>query len=148
MKTLLKSLLPVLAALCFATVPVFAHGKKEAGPNGGRILTKVDPHVEFFVTKERKIQFTFLDDHGKPVAPAGQTVTVTTGSRTAPTVLTFTRQGDVFLSDAVLPAGNNLPAVIQLKPGPDAAEVVVKFNINLATCGECSHAEYACTCDH
>ena len=148
MKTLLKSLLPILAALCLAAAPVFALGKKEAGPNGGRLLTSVDPHVEFFVTKERKIQFTFLDAQNRPTAPAGQSVIVTTGSRQAPTVLRFTRQGDVLLSDAALPAGNNLPAVIQLKPAPDAPEVVVKFNINLATCGECSHAEYACTCDH
>ena len=148
MKTLLKFLLTVLAALCCAAAPVFAHGKNEAGPNGGRLLTAVDPHVEFFVTKERKIQFTFLDAQDRPTAPAGQSVIVTTGSRAAPTVLTFTRQGDVLLSDAALPAGNNLPAVIQLKPAPDAPEVVVKFNINLATCGECSHAEYACICDH
>lgn len=148
MKTLLKTLLMLTAALGLATTAAFAHGKKEAGPNGGRILTKADPHVEFFVTKDRRIQFTFLDDHHKPVAPAGQTVTVTTGSRSAPTVLSFSRQGNVLLSDAALPAGNNLPGVIQLKPAPDAKEVVEKFNINLATCGECKHAEYACICDH
>ena len=148
MKTPPKSLLVVLAALCLAAAPVFALGKKEAGPNGGRLLTAVDPDVEFFVTKERKIQFTFLDAQNRPTAPDGQSVIVTTGSRQAPTVLRFTRQGDVLLSDAALPAGNNLPAVIQLKPASDAPEVVVKFNINLATCGECSHAEYACTCDH
>ncbi len=148
MKTMLKTLLTLTAALGLAATAAFAHGKKEAGPNGGRILTKVDPHVEFFVTKERKVQFTFLDDHGQPVAPAGQTVTVTTGNRTAPTVLSFSRQGNVLLSDAALPAGNNLPGVIQIKPTPDAKEVVEKFNINLATCGECKHAEYACTCGH
>ena len=148
MKTLLKFLLSVLAAFCFSAAPALAHGKKEAGPNGGRLLTAVDPHVEFFVTKERRIQFTFLDAQDLPTAPAGQTVIVTTGSRATPIVLTFARRGDVLLSDAPLPAGNNLPAVIQLKPAPDAPEVVVKFNINLATCGECSHAEYACICDH
>lgn len=147
MKTLLKSLLFVLAALCLAAAPVLAHEKKEAGPNGGRLLTAVDPHVEFFVTKERRIQFTFLDAQDRPIAPAGQSVIVTTGSRAAPTVLTFTRQSDVLLSNAALPAGNNLPAVIQLRPAPDTPELVVKFNLNLTTCGECSHAEYACTCE-
>lgn len=156
------SVLTVLTVLILAALALFsparAHEdhkhdqpvpvKKSAGPNGGRILTSVTPHAEFFVTKERKIQFTFLDDHGQPVVPAGQIVTVTTGSRSAPTVLTFTRQNDALLSDAALPAGNNLPAVIQLKPAPDAKVVVEKFNINLATCGECRLAEYACTCDH
>ncbi len=148
MKTQLKTLLLLTVVLGLATSAAFAHGKKEAGPNGGRILTKVDPHVEFLVTKDRKIQFTFLDDHGKPVAPAGQTITVTTGSRAAPTVLSFSRQGNVLLSDAALPAGNNLPGVIQIKPAPNAQEVIEKFNINLAVCGECKHHEYACTCDH
>lgn len=148
MKTLPKLLLSVFTVLGLAVIPAFAHGKNEAGPNGGRLLTAVNPHVEFFVTKERRIQFTFLDEHDKPTAPAAQTVTVTTGSRAAPTVLSFSRQGTVLLSDAPLPAGNNLPAVIQLKPAPDAPEVVVKFNINLATCGECQHAEYACICGH
>lgn len=147
MKTTLKNLLQLAALLGLAATATLAHGKTDAGPNGGRLITTVNPHVEFFVTKERKIQFTFLDDHGRPVAPADQSVTVTTGNRQAPTVLTFRREGDVLLSDAVLPAGNNLPAVIQLKPAPDTPEVVVKFNINLTTCGECSHAEYACTCE-
>lgn len=147
MKTMLQKL-TLLAAVAGLAATGLAHTDKKAGPNGGRILTAVDPHVEFFVTKDRRIQFTFLDDHGKPVAPAGQAVTVTTGSRAAPTVLTFSRQGDVLMSDAALPAGNNLPGVIQIKPSPGAAEVIEKFNINLATCGECQHAEYACTCGH
>lgn len=147
MKTMPRLLLQLAITLALAAA-AFAHtGKKTAGPNGGRVLTTVTPHAEFFVTPDRRIQVTFLDDHGNPVAPAGQSVTVTTGRRAAPTVLAFRRQGDVLLSDAALPPGNNLPAVIQLRPAPDAAEVIEKFNLNLATCGECRHAEYACTCE-
>lgn len=148
MKTMSRPALLIIAALGLAAA-AFAHAdKKTAGPNGGRVLTSVDPHVEFFVTPERRIQFTFFDDAGKPVAPAGQSVTVTTGSRAAPVTLTFTRHGDVLRSDAALPAGQNLPAVVQFKPAPDAAVVIEKFNLNLATCSECQHAEYACTCGH
>lgn len=149
MKTLLKKLvlLTVLAGLALA--PAFAHAdKKAAGPNGGRILTSVTPHVEFFVTRDRKVQFTFLDDHNQPVPPASQSVTVTTGDRTKPTVLKFTRQGNALLSDAPLPAGNNLPAVIELKASPDTPAVFEKLHVNLSVCGECHHAEYACTCGH
>jgi hypothetical protein len=29
------------------------HAKKIAGPNGGRVLTGVEPHLEFFLTKDR-----------------------------------------------------------------------------------------------
>jgi len=148
MKTMPKSLLLIAAAFGLA-VAAFAHAdKKTAGPNGGRILTSVTPHVEFFITPDRHLQFTFLDEQGRPVAPAGQTVTVTTGNRSAPAVLAFSRRDNVLLSDTTLPAGNNLPAVIQLKPAPDAAVVVERFNINLALCNECEHAEYACTCEH
>ena len=42
-----------------------AHEKKIAGPNGGRVLTKVEPHLEFFVTKDHKIQITAVDDKGR-----------------------------------------------------------------------------------
>ena len=144
----MKSILLTTLALLAATT-AFAHGEtKTAGPNGGRILTSVTPHVEFFVTAERKIQFTFLDESNQPIAPAAQSITVTTGTRTAPVILTFTRTADVLLADAALPEGRNLPAVIQIKPTPDAAPVIEKFNVNLATCSECQHAEYACTCDH
>lgn len=149
MKTLLKKLVLVTALATLALAPASAHeDKKTAGPNDGRILTTVTPHVEFFVTPDRKVQFTFLDGKNRPIAPAAQSVTVTTGDRAKPTVLKFTRQGNVLLADAPLPEGNNLPAVIQLKASPDAAEVVERFNINLSTCGECKHHEYACTCGH
>jgi hypothetical protein len=149
MKTLIKKLVSLTVLASFALAPAFAHAdKKVAGPHGGRILTSVTPHVEFFVTKDRKVQFTFLDEHNQPVAPAGQSVIVTTGDRAKPTVLKFTRQGNALLSDAPLPAGNNLPAVIELKASADAPAVFEKFNVNLSVCGECHHAEYACICGH
>jgi hypothetical protein len=149
MYNLLKKLTLLTALAAVSVSPAFAHeDKKVAGPNGGRILKSVTPHVEFFVTKDRKVQFTFLNAANQPVAPAGQSVVVTTGDRAKPTVLAFSRQGNALVSDAALPAGNNLPVVIELKPAPDATPVIEKFNINLSTCGECKHAEYACTCGH
>ena len=45
------------------------HAKKEAGPNGGRLLTALEPHAEFFVLPDRRVQITFLDAQDKPVAP-------------------------------------------------------------------------------
>ncbi len=143
----MSSLLKFLLVLAVTTA--FAHGEaKVAGPNGGRVIQSVTPPVEFLVTPERKVQLTFLDDHGQPIAPAGQSVVITTGSRSAPVVLTFTRHGDVLLSDAALPAARALPVVVQLRPAPGVAEVVERLVVNLATCPECRHAEYACTCDH
>lgn len=143
--------LPVLVAITFAlsaTAADHAHEEKKAGPNGGRLLTALDPHAEFLVTADRRIQITFLDERDQPVAPSDQIVTVTTGERAAPTRLTFTRVGNVLLSEAALPEGNNLPAVVQIKASPEAALVTERFNVNLSTCPECKLVEYACICDH
>jgi len=125
-----------------------AHKQNEAGPNGGRLLTALQPHAEFFVTADRKVQITFLDASDKPVAPAGQTVTVTAGERSAPTKLTFSRSGDVLVSNESLPAGNDFPAVVQIKPSAKSKTVTEKFMVDLTQCQECKHAEYACTCEH
>ena len=147
--------LSILTAFAFSQAVAAAdaghphtHAKKEAGPNGGRLITSLVPHAEFFVTADRKVQITFIDENDQPTAPAQQVVTVTTGSRLAPTKLTFSRSGDVLLSDAALPAGNDFPTVVQIKPSPDAEIVTTKFYLNLSKCPECKLGEYACICDH
>ena len=48
------------------------HGK-ESGPNGGRLITSVEPHAEFLVTKDRKVQITFVG-HDDKVVPASAQV--------------------------------------------------------------------------
>ena len=83
MKTHLLRLL-ALAALALTANFATAHETIIAGPNRGRILTKSKPPAEFLVTAERKVQITFIGADGKPVAPADQVVTVTTGDRAAP----------------------------------------------------------------
>lgn len=124
------------------------HAKKIAGPNQGRVLTGIEPRAELFVTAERKLRITFVDDAGKPVAPpAGASVTVITGDRAAPTTLSFAADGDALLSTAALPEGGNLPAVVRIKPGAEAKLVTIRVQLNLAKCGECSRPEYACVCE-
>jgi len=125
-----------------------SHAKKEAGPNGGRLITSIDPHAEFFVTADRKVQITFVGEGEKPVAPADHVVAVTTGERTAPVKLTFVKSGEVLLSEQTIPEGHNLPVVLQIKQVPDAKAVVERFTLNLSQCPECKLAEYACICGH
>jgi hypothetical protein len=144
----MNTLLRLLALTALAITVATAHEKVAAGPNKGRLLTVVEPHAEFLVTAERKVQITFVGEDGKPVAPADQVVTVTAGDRSAPTKLTFTKTGNVLLSDTALPAGNDFPAVVQIKITPDAKPVYARFNLNTSVCGECKNAEYACTCGH
>ena len=125
-----------------------AHEKKVAGPNGGRIITTVDPHFEFFVTPERKVKITFLGEDNKPVALKEQTVTATGGDRANPTKLAFAKEGDSLLSDKALPDTKKIPIILQVKTSPDAKAVTERFTVDMNDCETCKHKEYACTCDH
>jgi len=147
MKSILFALM-TLSAFTAAGQKPHTHEKRDAGPNGGRIIATAAPRAEFFVTADRKVQITFLDPAGKPIAPADQVVTVTTGDRLAPTKLVFAKQAAALTSTATLPAGNNLPIVIQIKSTPTASTVTAKFTLDLSVCGECKLAEYACSCAH
>ncbi len=125
-----------------------AHQEAMAGPNGGKVIQVVEPHLEFFVTKDRKVQITALDKDGKAVPIAEQSVKVTGGDRSNPTRMTFAKEGEVLVSDIAFPEGNDFPVVVQIKVTPDAKTVIEKFNLNLNDCPTCKHQEYACTCDH
>ncbi len=119
-----------------------------AGPNGGRVITSVEPHAEFFVTEAGKIQITFVNDDFKAIAAASQEVTVIAGDRSNPTTLTFTKQGDTLLSAQALPKGDDFPVVVMLKADADSKAVTEKFTLDLTQCPTCDYKEYACTCDH
>jgi hypothetical protein len=157
MKALASRLL-ALALLASAALPIatfadeghgHSHATKLIGPNQGRILTELEPHAEFFVTAERKVRLTFLDDSGAPVAPSADFVaTLITGERAAPTTLSFAAEGDTLISTAALPEGQNLPVFLRVKTTPDAATLTIRFQLNLAACPECARPEYACTCAH
>ena len=143
MKTNIIAIAALVAGITFAGA-----AEKIKAPNGGRILDSVEPHAEFLVTADKKIEIRFLDDAGKVVAPAAQVVTVTMGDRANPTKLAFTKNGDKLVSDKAIPEGEELPVVVQIKSAPDAKSAAAKFTLNLAKCSTCDHAEYACTCAH
>ncbi|MDB4505269.1 MAG: hypothetical protein QNK83_14655 [Akkermansiaceae bacterium] len=115
-------------------------------PNGGRILHDVEPHAEFFITKERKVQITFLNDHGKAVA-SDNALTAIGGKRAAATKFTFEKTDNGFLSNEKLPEGNLVPIVLTFK-NKEGQKSIVKFNVNMADCPTCEFLEYACTCEH
>jgi len=125
-----------------------AQTAKKAGPNGGRVITKVTPNVEFLVQPDRRVKLTFLDAEGKPVAAGQAMATLTGGDRLNPSKLTFVKDGDALVSQQSLPAGEIVPVVLQLRMTPEGEVVMQKFNVNFAICPECKHTEYACTCGH
>lgn len=141
----------LFAAVLALSPTLHAHEEgpaKKAGPNGGRVITAVEPHAEFFVTPEKKVRITFLTEDGKPVAKDGAEISLVGGDRANPTKLNFVKEGDAYVSDKPLPEGQNLPVIVKIKAGADAKQVTEKFGLNLADCSECKHKEYACTCAH
>ncbi len=125
-----------------------SHGeKKEAGPNGGRILGSVEPHLEFLLLDDRRVQISAVEN-GKIIPMGEQTVQVTGGDRSSPTQMSFTREGNVLVSDVAFPEGNNLPVIVQVQANPNVRAVLEKFNLNLDSCPTCKNKEYACICGH
>jgi hypothetical protein len=152
MKKLLTTTLLALAMAFTATAADkdkhdHEHAAK-AGPTGGKLITEVEPHVEFFVNKDKKVEIRFIDDDMKVVAPGEQVISVTLGDRSAPTKLSFTKDGDKLISDKAIPEGNDLPTVVQIKAKAGEKSVTEKFNLNLNDCPTCKNKEYACTCAH
>ncbi len=125
-----------------------ADDHKLAGPNGGRVIESVEPHAEFLVLEDRRVQLTFLDEEFTPIPPADQTAKVISGDRSAPTELSFTKTEDALISDVSLPEGDRIPAVLQITPTPDGDTITEGITVNLAQCPTCDYAEYACTCAH
>ena len=119
-----------------------------AGPNGGRVITRIEPHAEFFVTDAGKVQFTFVNDDLKAIPAASQEVTVIAGDRSNPTTLTFAKQGDTLISGGSLPEGDDYPVVVMIKTDATSKAVTEKFTLDLSPCPTCDYKEYACTCDH
>lgn len=120
----------------------------KAGPTGGKLITEVEPHVEFFVNKDKKVEIRFINDDMKVVAPGEQVISVILGDRSAPTKLAFTKDGDKLISDKAIPEGADLPTVVQIKAKAGEKAVTEKFNLNLNDCPTCKNKEYACTCAH
>ncbi|GAA5137092.1 hypothetical protein GCM10023213_13290 [Prosthecobacter algae] len=150
MKTKLFTALLTLA-LAFSVNAADKHDHEhegKAGPTGGKLITEVEPHVEFFVNKDKKVEIRFIDDDMKVVAPGEQVISVTLGDRNSPTKLTFAKDGDKLISDKAIPEGSDLPTVVQIKAKAGEKAVTEKFNLNLNDCPTCKNKEYACTCAH
>jgi hypothetical protein len=145
--------LALLAALaCASILPATAADEHDHGhaapPRGGRMLDGTEPHAEFLVEKDRSVTIAFYNHDMKPVAAEGQTVTVIADAKDGKTKIEFEKKGDVLASKAKLPEGEDYGIVVQFRQTADAKPQNLRFKLNLAMCGECKLAEYACTCAH
>ena len=165
-KTQLKILLIATLAIfgtsyCYATaghhdgngghshgVSKVAAQEVQGGPNGGRLITIVDPHMEFLVTPERFVQLTFLGRDGQVVPVADQVVSAIGGDRSAPTKVEFVKNEGGLISTAALPEMKRMPIILQIKVTPDVTRVRETFYLNMSNCPSCEYKEYACICGH
>lgn len=150
-KLLLIGILAISPAFSDEKDKKHEHGVAELeaikAPNGGRILREIEPHAEFFITKERKVQITFVNGKGKPTKAAA-TLKAIGGKLSAPTKFTFVKTKHGFLSEQKLPKGQLVPIMLMFKDGKGAALPRIRFNVNMDDCPTCDFLEYACTCDH
>ena len=152
MKTNLR-ILTLAAALCVGlALPAVAQGKHDhkhlVTPKGGKLLDKTEPHAEFVVEKDRSVTINFYNDEMKPVAVTTQTVTVQADAKDGKVKLEFEKKGDTLVSKTKLPEGDGYNVVVQFKQTADAKPMNIRFKLDLAACGECKRAEYACVCEH
>lgn len=124
------------------------HVAKKAGPYGGRLLTNVEPHAEFFVKPDRTVQIAFVNNDNKVLNAVQQVVKIFAGDRSAITTLNFTAKDGVLVSDVPLPDGDDFPVVVQITVAPGDTAVTEKFTMDFTDCPTCDYLEYACTCAH
>ena len=122
--------------------------KSEGGPNGGRLITIMEPAVEFIVQEDRTVVIQLLDQNRNPVTPTNQVINLIGGERTSPTTLAFAKKGNRLVSDQPIPEGTSVPVVLEIMATTNAAVVREKFNVNLSECSSCDYQEYACVCGH
>lgn len=144
MKTI-KNITSLIIALAFTTAALCAE-KNVAGPKGGRLLETEPLKAEFFVTPDRHVEITFLDAALKPVAPGTQVVSITAEPASGKTAVELEKNATGFVSKTTLPEGAPYRVVVQTRSSADAKPKNFRIDLNLATCGECQKAEYACIC--
>ena len=141
----IKKIILAVAALCAA---VSLHAETiVAGPKGGRLLAAEPLKAEFFVTPDRKVEITFYDAALKPTDPGAQTVAVIAEPAGGRTKLEMEKTATGFVSKTALPAGEPYRIVVQARANADAKPKNFRVDLDLANCGGCDKAEYACVCD-
>ena len=75
-------------------------------------------------------------------------MTVLAEAKDGKTKVEFEKVGEALKSKTKLPDGDGYNLVVQVRARADAKPQNFRFKLDLATCGECKRAEYACICEH
>lgn len=134
-----------LILLTLISTLTFAHEGVELGPNGGRILefSKNETMHGEVTVKGDKFHIAVLDKDMKAVVMDQQTLSATTGDRSAPQKLTVEKDAKGFLVPSVK-AGEWL--ILQFKNAPGEKAITARFEYNTSICEECKNPEWLCKC--
>ena len=121
---------------------------KTPGPNGGRLIASVSPAIEFLVTDERRVKLTFVDSAAEPMDAPEASFSLTGGDRQSPVELSFSRDGEVYMSNEALPDGDIVPVILSISLAGATEPTLERFNVDFSICSECQLVEYACICGH
>lgn len=141
----MKTKILLLFTVLIGTALLYA--EKPAGPKGGRLFETTPLKTEFFVAPDRHAEITFYDDHANQVLPGEQVVTVTAEPAQGRVPVELGKTSEGFRSKQPIPAGDAYRIVVQVRAAPGAKPQNFRLDLNLAPCGECKRAEYACICE-
>ena len=137
----------LLTTLGLSLLPTYAHAERAVGPRGGLLLA-VEPHaVEFFVTADGHAELTFPAADGVETGAGTAEITLIAEPGTGRTTVALEPIPHGFRSTAPLPGPTPYRVVVQVRSAPGSAPRNSRLDLNLATCGGCQRAEYACTCE-
>jgi hypothetical protein len=145
-------LISVLGLMAFAMTASGVDETKQAikvmpGSKGGKIIQVEGGHAEFLIQADRKISVRFYGVDLKPVAPAGQVISVTAQAPAGNTKLELEKTAEAFVSQASLPEGEGYMLVLQIRSGAGAKPQNFRIKLDLAHCSGCKRSEYACVCE-
>jgi nitrogen fixation protein FixH len=93
--------------------------------------------------KDGKFHISLLDEAMKPVALTNQTLTVTAGDRANPEKLEVEKEGEHFVAPTVK---DGQWVILQFRADAAAKPITARFQYETSVCGECSKAEWLCSC--
>ncbi|MBD5779943.1 hypothetical protein IEN85_10630 [Pelagicoccus sp. NFK12] len=148
MKNNIKLLIAVaaIATLGLSVSNAQHHEHEWKAPNGGRIVTGIEPHAEVFVGDDGLVKVTFLSDEGAVLPPGKQLVTLVGGNRMDPIRLSFKKDGDSLVSEEKLPLDKPIPVVMQFQQDYGEKTHRERFQLSMSSCPSCEYKEYACAC--
>jgi hypothetical protein len=121
--------------------------ENKAGPKGGRLLASEPNRTEFLVVADGKLELNFYDASLSPTAAGPQQVTVIAEPSSGRRIIEMMRTENGLVSKEPLPEGAPYRVVVQTRSAQGEKPKNFRVDLNLATCAECQHAEYACTCE-